>query len=57
MNIEIYGLVFATYRTVDLYAFARVIRGEVIRLYAYAGETGEVYLNLGEKQILKKDFL
>ncbi len=38
---------FANYRIVDYHAWAKVVNGDIVRGYAYLGESGEVSLNEG----------
>lgn len=48
---------FASHRTVDVYGFARVCQGEIIRLYCYSGEIGHIYKNIGERTEAEKKLL
>lgn len=40
---------FSSHRTVETYGFAKVIQGEIIRMYCYSGEKGCIYSNFGKK--------
>lgn len=46
---------FSSYRTVETYGFAKAIRGKVIRMYCYSGESGCIYKNIGEKTDAEKE--
>lgn len=46
---------FSSYRTVETYGFAKAIRGQVIRMYCYSGESGCIYKNIGEKTDAEKE--
>ena len=48
---------FTSHRTVDVYCFARVCQGEIIRLYCYSGEIGHIYKNIGERTEAEKKLL
>jgi len=40
---------YASHRVVELHWWAKAIRGEVVRAYAYLGESGEVLVDLGHQ--------
>lgn len=46
---------FSSYRTVGLYGFAKVFRGEIVRLYCYTDESGHIYKNIGNQTNEEKD--
>jgi hypothetical protein len=39
---------FGSHRVVEYYAYAKAVKGELVRAYAYLGESGETVINLGE---------
>lgn len=48
---------FSSHRTVEMYGFAKVSHGKLIRLFCYSGEKGCIYKNIGEKTEAEKKLL
>ena len=48
---------FCSYETVGLYGFARMLGGEVDRMYGYLGESGHICVNMGKRSQAEQELL